>query len=793
MKSDPGEPGIRLTAVMVLILLSAGLASAQTQLTGLVLDAQDEPVPFAAVWLLPDSTGVLTNTQGRFTWASVKPGTYLLRVSSVGYEPYAKKVMVSGEKKELRIRLETHQVLLEEVVIVDEHAKQEGMLTSEHLNWKELMQNSRGTFAQSLARLPGLDAINTGVGIAKPVIRGLSFNRVIVNDQGVKQEGQQWGADHGLEIDAFSVSRVEVLKGPASLQYGSDGLGGVINIFPDPIPAVNSVQGELTLLGKSNNLHGGASAKVAVNRRDLWLSARYSHQAFGDYRVPADTFLFQGFVLPIFDQRLKNTAGNEQNLRLEAGIRRENSISRITFSQYHLRSGLFAGAIGQPRSYALQPDGNRRNVDLPSQQVRHTKLLFNQTFFFGDDHLVVDAGYQQNLRQEFGYPEFHNQPEIDPANTLALQLILDSWAVNAHYEHKGPGNLTHIFGINTQLQHNRRSGWEFLLPDFDLWRAGAFYLGQYQPRNPRWQFSGGVRADAGQNQSEYFQRFVWNSNGVIVDSLSVPQLSALFANWSASLGMRHELVPGKSWLRAHIGKSFRIPYPSETSSNGVHHGTFRHEQGNPDLVSEQGYQLDLGMEWEGSRWQADVAVFASYFDNFIYLAPSGRLSRLPEAGQIFRYEQNDALYAGGEVSWSFDLGQGFTLRQVGEYVWNYNIDTRLALPFTPHPSVLSEIRWERKLPGSFAPEIRAALSHHYHFANGPLRVDRNERPTPAFQVMDAEVGGVFQIRNYRFDWSLQGQNLLNAAYLQHLSRYRLINVPEQGRNVVLALHFPFSA
>ncbi len=764
----------------------------ESRIFGTVTDAAGQPLAASRGWLLPDSLACLSGAEGQFEFGGLAPGRYRVAIGQAGYESDTLSVQLdAGEQVELSTQLLTNERQLAKVRIWDEHAKQEDLLATDHLDANDLVRNVQGNFAQSLSKLPGLDAINTGVGIAKPMIRGLSFNRVVVNDRGIKQQGQQWGADHGLEVDAFSVSRVEVVKGPASLQYGSDGLGGVINLMPAPVPPRNSISGQGVALGKSNNQHLGGSAQLRVNRDDFWVALRYTRQDFGDYRVPADTFVYQSFVLPLFGGYLKNSAGEEENREVQVGVRRDWGVTRLTYSHYRLASGLFSGAVGIPRSYALQPDGSHRDIDLPSQAVDHYKVLFNQTLLFGDDHLQLNLGYQHNRRREFGFPEFHNQPEIDISNTLALGLDLYTFSGNLHYEHRPGTHWKHVYGLSLEHQRNVRSGWEFLLPGFRTWRGGSFVISHFEPTDPRWRFSGGLRLDVGHNQSGFFQRYIWNSNSRIIDSLSVPPTDDLFVNGSGSLGGRYALRPGRWWLKAHLGKSFRVPYPSETASNGVHHGTFRHEQGNPDLRSEHGYQLDLGLDWTAPRWEAHLSTYFNFFDNFIYLGPSGRLSTLPEAGQIFRYQQNDALYSGFELDWRWRITDRLDFYQAAEYVWNLNLDTYLSLPFTPQPSLLSELSYTWQPDHPRWDEVYATLGYRYVGGNGPNRVDRNERTTPAYQLLDASVGATWQWDHFRMEVSLQGQNLFDTAYFNHLSRYRLINVPEQGRNFVLVVKVPF--
>ncbi|WNJ17169.1 TonB-dependent receptor [Pontibacter sp. G13] len=767
---------------------------AQLPKTGAILgeihSGSGAPLANAEVWLLPDSQFQISDPQGHFEFEALAPGSHTLLTRLVGFQTQKLDLSIKpGQTAELSVEMiQTSE--LPSVDIFEEHAKQEQVLTTIHLDAEDLAMNIQGSFSKALAALPGMDAINTGVGVAKPVIRGLSFNRIIVNDLGIKQEGQQWGADHGLEIDPFSVARVEIIKGPASLQYGSDGLGGVINLLPPSVPETNSVTGDLTLLGKSNNAHIGGSALVVANVNDVWISARYTHQDFGDYRVNADSFVYQTYVLPIFDGYLKNTAGNETNLQVQAGIKRDWGLTRITYSQYNQETGIFPGAVGVPRSYTLQPDGDRRNIDLPSQSVRHDKVIVNQFLMMGDHHISIDLGYQRNFRQEYAFPEFHNQPEIDLTNTEALNLSLQTWTANGHLQLEPSNHWTHILGFNTQYQTNVSGGWEFLLPNFTTFRAGGYFITSFKPSRSRWEWNGGIRYDVGQNTSEAFSRFIWDSNGRIMDSLSVPETNTWFQNVSGSIGGTWNILPAKSWLRMNLGKTFRVPYPSETVSNGVHHGSFRHEQGDPNLTSEHGYQLDLGWDWQGERFEAHVSTFLNFFDNFIYLAPSGEFSTLPEAGQIYRYQQNDALYSGFEIDWEWNVWRGLSIHQTADYVWNMNLDTYLSLPFTPQPAIQHELAYQWEMPESRISRFRTAISYRYVFANGPNRVDRNELTTPSYQLVDASVATTLKWQKFQMDISLQAQNLLNAAYLNHLSRYRLINVPEQGRNFVLMVKVP---
>lgn len=770
------------------------------QVNGVVLDEENAPLVGATVLMLPDSTYTATDVNGKFSFDNLEDNIYELIVTYIGYYDLSQTVVVLyGASQQLTIQMEPDEHVIETIVVTEEHAKQEETLHTDHVDEDFLQKNLDGNFAQTIEKIAGISAINVGVGIAKPVIRGLSSNRIIVNHQGIKQESQQWGSDHGLEIDQFDVERVEIIKGPGSLQYGSDGLGGVINIMPDKILPKNSFAGSVIGLYKSNNAHWGTSAKLGFNVKNWFLSARYTRQDFADYSVPANIFTYNGFDLPILNNRLKNTSGDESNISINAGVSKKWGIIRLHFSHYSLDAGLFSGAVGVPRSYALTDDGNYRDIDVPQQQVDHYRFSLNQTYYFGRNHLNINFGLQRNLRREFSQPEFHSIPLSqleDPNDKLALELLLETISFASHYEHHFGNNWKNIVGFNTQWQRNKRGGFEYLLPDFKTFRGGLYSIIEKEI-NEQLIINGGLRLDLGQNNTDFYKQYVWNSNEVITDSLISVATDDLFFNWSASFGTSWTIADGKWNFQANLGKSFRVPYPAETVSNGIHHGTFRHEVGSPDLKSEHGYQLDLGVNLTTEKFESSLSTYFNYFQNYIYLGPTfpARFSQLPEAGQIFEYRQDNAIYAGFELTWDWTIlnKPKLALHQAIDFVQSFNPETKLALPFTPQPSIKTDFHIT-PYESDLIQELYVELSHQYHFAaSGRLRIDRSERATPGYQLFGIGIGSKFVVKNQEIGIKFQAQNLLNEQYLAHLSRYRIINVPEQGRNFVLSVKLGFGA
>jgi len=744
-------------------------------------------VPGASVYTLPDSTLYVSNEKGLIT---IPEASYIINIVAividiVGYESVVILQNEFLEVDHLKIALAPLGIRLNEVLIMEDHAKHEHSLASIHLNEKYFNKNNAGTLSQALSTIPGLQSMETGPGIGKPVIRGLFGNRVIVNKDYIKQEGQQWGNDHGLELDPFDAQRVEIVKGPASLQYGSDGLGGIINILPPLLPKEGTVSGEFRNLYKTNNNHRASTIQLSGKKNNYFLHTRFSVQEFDDFRVPAENFVYNGFELPLYNGRVKNTAGKERSFTVMGGYQSTKRITRLTYSGYHLNAGIFSGAVGIPRSYILTDDGDPSNIDVPFQKVVHQRLTMNHISFIGDNHFSLNIGYQFNNRQEHSRPESHSRFEIDDNETKAIQLRLQTWSYESHYEYKHKDKARSVIGTNGQYQVNSRDGFEFLLPDFQLWRVGVFYFLE-KPLHHDWTISGGVRYDLGQNINNSFYLERRDRQGNLFATTEVLASERLFHNYSASFGAYYDKHSGNV-IRLNAGKTYRIPYPNETSSNGIHHGNFRHEIGNADLVSEEGYQLDMSYEYETKKFSFQFSGFFNYFNDYIYLRPTPSFSSLPEAGLLFEYEQHDAIYTGFEFELTWKLKDDINFRQAFEYIHSYNLNTGLALPFTPPNSIRSELsrstQWKHF-------DLEATLVHRYVFRNDLSRIDRFEQVTPGFHLLDL----FLQINSNRILNGLTAQvqvsNLFNVSYFNHLSRYRLLNLPEMGRNIIFNLKIP---
>jgi iron complex outermembrane receptor protein len=687
-------------------------------------------------------------------------------------------------------------IRLDDVVIVSESYRKTmgraSALPIEIAGGQFLQQHFTGNLAQTLAHLPGIHSMDIGSGFAKPMIRGMAFNRISVTENGIRQEGQQWGADHGLEIDAFGAERVVVRKGPASLLYGSDAMGGAIEISQLPPPDGNQVFGQALALGKSVNGTFGGSVMAGLRYNNWYVKLRYTEQHFADYRIPADTIVYLTQYMPVHGRKLKNTAGSERDASLYAEYRKGAYGAVYALSNAFQKAGFFPGAHGIPDASRLADDADRWNVDLPYSLVNHLKASSRQQYTFHSGMASWDVGYQRNDREEWSLFHTHYAgqppPEEEPDKELAFSLGTLSSSVRLRIF--PPDNWEHTLGWDVQYQQNRIGGYAFLLPAYRRFTSGVVWLASYRFR-PGLVFSGGARYDFGQIHCDaytdpYLEAYL-RERGYTDGQLDAYRWRSYpahrrFGDVSASAGLVWT-PDGAYQFKANIGRSFRLPGANELASNGVHHGAFRHEQGDPSLGSERGWQCDVSCLYEAPGLSIAVSPFAAWFSNYIYLKPTGEWSALPHAGQIYRYTGAEAVFAGAEASLSVDLPRSLTYAFTAEYVHTYNIGEHIPLSFSPPASMSNTLSWKGKNIEVYAGLQSIAAQH---------RTARNEDATPGAHLLHAGASfSVWLCGTTRAEVNLSVHNLLDTAFYNHLSFYRKVEIPEPGRNFQFLIKLPF--
>jgi iron complex outermembrane receptor protein len=798
---------LKNTFLILLVLLAAVTAHAQDlRFTGVITDNQLQPLGGVVVLLAPTNKQVVTNGTGAFIFSNLSKGTYQLQASLAGYKDISLKVEIKTTLTNVPLVLHVLQHQLKEVTVHDKHIEQrkrEESLNVETVTAAFIQRNLGGSLMKTLERLPGIKTIGIGSGQSKPLIRGLGFNRVVVVDKGVKHEGQQWGADHGLEIDQFAAGEVELIKGAASFVYGSDAIGGAIDIKPLPIPAPHTRGGSVNLIGKTNNNLYGTSVNLYQRKQHWFFDARATYQDYGDYRVPADKVFVYDYAVNLHANQLRNTAGNETGLHLNSGYVNDHFRTVFYLSNVHSRSGFFANAHGlEPRRVDEElHDRSSRDILMPSQKVNHLKLVNHTEYQSGLHRLEMELGYQHNFRQEFSqYVNHGYMPPVYPAELKIpsdLEREFDKKVYSANLRDNlilGKHELK--IGANLEQQHNGIYGWSFLVPAFKQISVGAFAYDKFR-LNDEVLLHGAIRYDYGQLQMFEYQD--WFNSTTTTDGVNLPEklirakdLSRTFNSlvWSAGLNYNPE---GGFSGKVNLGKSFRMPIAKELGANGVNYHYFSYERGNTGLSPEQSYQVDLSLAWTDDRWSLQLSPFYNYFPNYIYLNPTAEHDYFYGAGnQVFQYAQSRVMRYGGELQLKYQVTKSLSTEILAEYLYAKQLSgdkKGYTLPFSPPVSALFNLTW--------SPNLGNALQNTYLSIDYRLTALQNnivppEKKTPGYGVVNLQAGSQVKLYGHPISISLQGQNLFDTKYLNHTSFYRLIELPEMGRNLILSLKVPFT-
>ncbi|MBN1197710.1 MAG: TonB-dependent receptor, partial [Bacteroidales bacterium] len=554
-------------------MLPASLAFAQSvKLNGKVTDERNLPLPGATVVLNNGAQATHTGKQGEFRFTFPDTGTIHLDVRYLGYQERKIDVPASGAADTLIIRLIPHVQQLSEVQIHDQHAelrKREETRSVEVVEQAYIRQHLSGSLMQTIDRLPGISTVEIGSGQSKPLIRGLGFNRVVVADHGVKHEAQQWGADHGLEIDQFSVERLKVIKGPASLKYGSDAIGGLIETDKLAIPEPETSGGSADLTGNSNNGSAGASLMLFSRQRKWYVKSRLSAVDYADYRVPVDNVTINGYRIPLVKNRLRNTAGSVFTGGVTLGRVDDRSFVSLFLSDYYAKAGFFANAHGiMPLNTDSSYDESIRNVQVPFQWVNHAKAILNAVLFHGKSKSELELGWQYNFRRELNtYYQHGYMPPVLPdtlgfSPDLAREFRKQTLSLNYRFSFPWGEKQTLTTGITTEYQYNRIAGWDFIIPSYDQVAGGIFLLDRVQ-LSGNLILEAGIRGDMGYVSilpwSDWFQTpVIVGKDTMGYDyTLRVQAMERLFGNLSWSAGLNYST--SSLTLRINAGKSFRMP------------------------------------------------------------------------------------------------------------------------------------------------------------------------------------------------------------------------------------------
>ena len=684
-------------------------------------------------------------------------------------------------------RIDTSETL-HEITVMGNRKKHVQMRTSVSnviVGHDELMNNFSGSLMQSLSNVPGVKAMSIGSGQSKPSIRGLGFNRMVVAEDGIKHEGQQWGDDHGLEIDQFAVDRVEIIKGPAALTYGSDAIGGVINLYTNSVPT-QPFQGSASVFGRSNNVSVGVSANLGGRTGNFYWRANATTIDYADSRVPTDSIEYYSYRIALKDRMLRNMAGKEMDGSLTVGYLGYRFHTDLRISDSYAKSGFFANAHGlEVRLSNIDYDRSSRDINLPFHDVNHLKIMSHSVYMAPRFTLEANAAYQKNDRREESEPVSHGyMPQ--PATTLERRFVKHTLTGQLKFMMPVTEHHDLTAGVNAEYQHNRRSGWGFIIPDFETFTIGAYVYDRWTIRKDLI-VNAGLRYDYARTRihsyNDWFKTPVAAGDSVFKLRSADAARNMNSVTWSA--GVNYSV--GAWLLKANVGKSFRLPIPKELGADGVNYHIFRYEQGNPDLDPEQAYQLDAGITWTHHTLSVELNPYINYFPNYIYMNPTPDYY---EGLQLYHYTQSRVLRYGFEAQATWRMLPYLELGAKGEYLYAEQLSGEkkgYTLPFSTPWSIDTELKYlfdrDAAQEGFVTLGVNVTGAQH--------RIVPPEKITPGHVTLNMTAGKKFRLGRHALNVSLNADNLLNTRYFDHTSYYRLMDIPEPGRNVALMITMIF--
>jgi iron complex outermembrane receptor protein len=774
-------------------------------LTGKVLDKSSGKVlPGASVYLPEIKKGTIANKEGVFT-LNIESGSHVMEISYVGYATDVENIKL--DKNTTQNFYLNSSVLEGGNVIVTSFLRATSTRRTPTpvtiIKKEELFRGVSTNLIDALSKVPGVSQITTGPAISKPIIRGLGYNRVVVMNDGIRQEGQQWGDEHGIEIDEYNVSRIEVLKVPASLIYGSDALAGVINIISNVPVSEGIIKGNIISNYQSNIRMMGNHFDLAGNHKGYIWGINFSGKNASDYKNKYDGYVFNSRFL-------------ERNGGAYIGIEKNWGYSQLSFSNFYQHLGIVEGdrsddgqfimlkdVKGIIKEMIVGPEESKSFApNVPMQKIQHTKYTLDNNIKLGNDRLKATFGLQRNQRMEFG--------NVLDQNEKALFFDLKTFNYAIQYLKAEKNNWKNTFGVNGMQQKNTNKGEEALVPDYTSFDIGVFYYTQKRTDKTSW--SGGLRYDQKWMNFINPAQFICPPGMACIALYDPKESNKQFNNISGAIGVAHDLSEQLT-LKFNIARGFRAPNMAEMASYGAHEGTNRFEYGNEALISEKSLQFDAALEWSNEHMSVAGNIFYNTVNDYIFYqkltAKSGGDSLIMNHSDelyAFAFRQRDAHLYGAELNIDFHphpLDWLHVENSVSLIRGQFKeaLDGSNNLPGIPSARWLSEIRIEmfkksKAIRNSF---INFQLDNVFA-QNNPFEGYNTETVTSAYTILNIGFSSQVQHKNkILFSVSLVGQNMADVAYQNHLNRLKYGPVNEatsrmgvfnMGRNFSLKINVP---
>jgi len=787
----------RIFFIIIIIYCTSGFCFAQNSLSGKITDAKDSSALIGATITIPEiKAGAISDKLGNFLIKNLPSGSFIVEVTYLGYSTLSRKINIKGNV--------VHNFSMSSSIIEENEVVVTGVSNATEvkhtvtpmamLSPKEIQLSVTPNVIEALKQVPGVSTLTTGPNVSKPYIRGLGYNRVLTLFDGVRQEGQQWGDEHGIEVDQFLVDHIEVVKGPASLIYGSDALAGVVNLLPAPTAPDGTIKGSLLGNYQTNNKQIATSVALDGNTNGFVWGFRGSHKQATDYQNK-------------YDGRVFGTKYNETDLNAYIGLHRSWGYSHLNFSVYdnlqEIPDGSRDSATGKFTKQITEEDTARQIVsddELNSysigtlhQHVQHYRLFSASNFIFGKSKLALNLGIQQSVRREFSHPTY---PDL-----AGLYLILNTFTYDAKYYLPEMNGWETTVGVNGMYQNNDATkGTEFVIPSYQSFDFGPFVLEKKSFGN--WDFTGGLRYDlrAFHNDSIFTTAnpetgFDMVSPPVPDDTNVVKQFDYYkhtFSGLSGSIGTVYN-ISDNAGFKASVSRGYRAPNIFEISAKGVHPGTGLEQLGDANFKPEFSLQEDIGFFFGNSHVSGSIELFNNVITNYIYneklQSAFGGDSLYIENGNsfpVFKFRQTKAQLYGAEFSLDIHPHplDWLHFENTVSYMIGVNLggngasitDSTKWLPLIPPFHWNAELRANinKKKFGFLSSSFVKVGLDLYGAQNKFYSAYGTETATPGYALLDAGIGSDIVNKNGKtlFTLSILGSNLTDVAYQSNMSRLK---------------------
>jgi iron complex outermembrane receptor protein len=794
---------VLLGAALLLYSLTTQAQTCNGVFTGRVLDASNQPIVGASILLLPQEKGSVTDLQGAFNFEGLCFGTYKVSVRYLGYENEEFEIVIQGTSTRI-IHLKERVSELPELVVEDELMHIEHAHNLSTLNEKQLAESAGKTLGESLKEITGVNSIQSGPGIFKPVIHGVHSQRVLILNHGIRQEGQQWGAEHAPEIDPFIASDISVIKDASSIKYGTDAIGGVIVVNPAPLPERRGIGGTISTIAQSNGRSGTISAMIegGIKNQEGWgWRLQGTGKRSGDFHTPK--------------YNLTNTGIKELNFSAAAGYHNEQSGVEIFFSHFASELGILKGvSIGNQndlqnameRAEPLYTSSFSYEINEPRQTVSHNLLKISGHIRLPRSELRLQYGFQNNHRKEFDFRIG------DLSKTPDLNLRLNTHTVETEWEYFKADKWSVCTGVTAMFQQNRKVfGTQKVpfIPDFNSVSGGLFGIAKMNL--DKWVVDFGLRYD---------YRYYSVAGYDYKNSLFRSNLN--FNNFSATAGATLIKNSNES-LNLNLSSSWRPPHVAELYSVGTHQSAASNEYGfllndttNEVLdIDDVSFKTEQAVKFVGTYQRRfgnlgiEVSPYANYIFNYIYLRPSGITQNVRGTYTYFRYTQTDAFFLGLDLSASWQvhplvkvLPKISLLRASDERNNDY-------LVFIPANRYEIAIRYEKPSPGQLAnifietkmkyvdrqrraPRVITVQEiNNAHEQGTDLFKGNNSNfdfmaPPSGYFLWNVAAGLSLRSGKKKYDFRIASENLLNTSYREYTNRFRYY-ADDLGRNFIISV------